>query len=148
MTLILGDVARRSMITPKLLDTDLKECVRQIDKDLQRLFIMLRPSLVVALDYSATVDTDVSIAFHFRITLTGDMQLNNPINGRDGQPITWEFIQDGVGSHSLTLDSKFKLGSSTPSVTLSTTAGARDMMAAIYNSVTDKYTVMAFQKGY
>lgn len=147
MTLILGDVSKRSLITPKMLDTDIKECIRQLDRDVQRLFIALRPDLIVDLTDEATIATDVSIAIHFRVVLGDNRTLGNPTNGRDGQKVIWEFVQDSTGSRTITLDTKFDVGADID-FTLSTTAGAIDFMGATYDAPNDKWRVLAFVKGY
>lgn len=147
MTLILGDINKRSLITPTMLDTDLKECIRQLDRDIQRLFIALRPDLIVDLTDAATIETDVSIAIHFRVVLGGNRTLQNPTNPRDGQKVIWEFVQDSTGSRTITLDTKFDVGNDV-AVTLSTVAGAIDFMGATYDSPNDKWRVLAFVTGY
>jgi hypothetical protein len=84
----------------------------------------------------------------FRVTLGGNRTLDNPQNPTNGQVCRWEIIQDGTGSRTLTLGSKFALGTDISSVTLSTTAGKRDFLTAIYNSTADKWYVIDFKKGY
>lgn len=147
MTLILGDVSKRSLITPKMLDTDIKECIRQLDRDVQRLFIALRPDLIVDLTDEATIATDVSTAIHFRVVLGGNRTLGNPTNPRDGQKVIWEFVQDSTGSRTITLDTKFDQGNDV-AVTLSTTAGTIDMMLGTYDAPNDKWRVLDFRTGY
>lgn len=146
MTLILGDVNKRSMITPSMLDNNLKEAVRQLDQDVQRLFIALRPDLIVDLVDQASIPTDVSFAIHFRVTLAGNRTLANPTNGRDGQKVIWEFVQDATGSRLLTLDTKFDAGSI--DTTLTTAANSICFMGCTYDAPNDKWRVIAFTTGY
>jgi hypothetical protein len=103
---------------------------------------------VVTLTDGATIATDASLGNLFRVTLGGNRTLGNPTNAVDGQKITWELIQDGSGNRTISLDTKFALGSDITSVTLTTTAGKRDFLGAIYNSATDKWYVVSFVKGY
>jgi hypothetical protein len=102
----------------------------------------------VTLADAATLATDASLGNHFRVTLGGNRTLGNPTNTTDGQKIMWEFIQDGTGNRTITLGSAFALGSDISSVTLSTTAGQRDFLGAVYNASATKWYVIAFVKGY
>jgi hypothetical protein len=102
----------------------------------------------VTLTDAATIATDASLGNLFRVTLGGNRTLGNPTNGVDGQKVTWELIQDGTGSRTITLDTKFALGSDIASVTLTTTATKRDFLGAIYNASQDKWYVVSFVKGY
>lgn len=103
---------------------------------------------VGSLTDAATVATDASAGNHFRVTLGGNRTLGNPTNGTDGQRVTWELIQDGTGSRTITLDTKFALGNDISSVTLTTTASKRDFLSAVYNSGADKWYVVGFVGGY
>jgi len=102
----------------------------------------------VALSDAATIATDASLGNNFRVTLGGDRTLGNPTNALDGQILTWEIIQDGSGSRTLALDTKFALGTDIISTTLTTTASKRDFLTAIYNSGADKFYIRGFVKGY
>jgi hypothetical protein len=102
----------------------------------------------VALSDAATIATDASLGNHFRVTLGGNRTLGNPTNPTDGQRATWELIQDGTGSRTITLDTAFGLGTDITAVTLTTTASKRDFLGAIYNSTTSKWYIIAFLKGY
>jgi hypothetical protein len=96
----------------------------------------------------ASIATDASLSNTFRVILGGNRTLSNPTNPTDGQVITWEITQDGTGSRTLTLDSKFKFGSDLTSITLSTTAGVTDILAVKYNSTADKFRVVSFIRGF
>lgn len=102
----------------------------------------------VALTDAATVATDASLGNSFRVTLAGNRTLGNPTNPTDGQRAIWEIIQDATGSRTITLDTKFALGSDIFSVVLSTAPSKRDFLGAYYNSTADKWYVIAFVKGY
>lgn len=102
----------------------------------------------VALTDAATIATDASLGNHFRVTLGGNRTLGNPTNPTDGQKILWELIQDGTGSRTISLDTNFALGTDITSVTLTTTAGKRDFLGAVYNAAAGKWYVIAFTKGY
>lgn len=96
----------------------------------------------------ALITTDATLGNHFRATLTANATLSNPSNPADAQRLVWEFIQDATGSRTLTLGTKFALGTDITAVTLTTTASKRDFMTVIYNLATDKFYVVAFVKGY
>jgi len=108
----------------------------------------IRRSSFVALTDAATVATDASLGDRFKVTLGGNRTLGNPTNAYDGQQIVWEIIQDGTGSRTITLDTKFAFGADIASVTLTTTASKRDFLTAIYDSTADKFYVVGFVKGY
>jgi len=103
---------------------------------------------VAALTDAATIATDAALGNNFRVTLGGNRTLGSPTNPNNGQRITWEFIQDATGSRTLTLVSTFGLGTDVPAVVLSTTAGRRDYMTAIYNSTVPRWSVIDFKRGY
>jgi len=102
----------------------------------------------VSLTDAATIATDASQGNHFRVTLTGNHTLGNPTNPTDGQKVMWEIIQDGTGSRTITLDTQFVLGTDITSITLTTAAGKRDFLGAVYNATATKWYVIAFVKGY
>jgi hypothetical protein len=102
----------------------------------------------VTLTYAATIATDASLSNTFRVTLAGNPLLGNPTNPTDGQVTTWEITQDGTGSRTLALDTKFKFGTDLTSVVLSTAAGATDILAVKYNLAADKYRVVSFIRGF
>lgn len=102
----------------------------------------------VTLSDGATISTDASLGIHFRVTLGGNRTLANPTGATDGQRITWEIIQDGTGSRTLSYDTKFTFGTDVTSPVLSTTAAKRDFIGAIYNSTADKFYVVAFSRGF
>lgn len=154
MTLILPQFNKISIFN-KLKMTSLENVVAylaDLDKDIQRLTVALRPDKVVDLTDAASVATDASLAIHFRLTLTDAIGANrtlaNPTNGRDGQRVVWEFVQSSTGSLAITLGSAFTLGAEISSVTLSTTANAIDFMGAVYDATNSKWRVVAFVSGY
>ena len=154
MTLILPEYNKLSRFNSEKM-TNIQEIVnylRQLDKDMQRLSIALRPDQVTDLVDEATVATDVSIAIHFRLTLTDAVGstrvLGNPTNPRDGQRVIWEFIQGGTGNKAITLDTAFALGADISAINLSTTVGAIDFMGCVYDSINSVWRVVAFVSGY
>ena len=96
----------------------------------------------------ATINTDVSLGNHFRVTLGGNRTLGNPTNMVDGDRIIWEIIQDGTGNRTLTLGSNFRLSKDLPEITLTTESNARDYLTAIYNSSRTSWDVTSFIRGY
>jgi len=102
----------------------------------------------VGLTDGATIATDASTGNYFRVTLAGNRTLSNPTGMVDGQRVLWEIAQDGTGSRTLTLGTKFAFGSDITTAVLSTAAGKKDLLGAIYNQTADKWYVVAFVKGY
>lgn len=104
------------------------------------------PTNRVALADGATIAVNAMLANHFYCTLGGNRTLDNPSNARDGQRLIFELIQDGTGNRTITMGSKFVAGPWT--ITLTTTADKRDFIECIYSSLTDKFYIVNFQKGY
>lgn len=102
----------------------------------------LAPS-VVALTDAATIATNAAAGNHFRVTLAGNRTLGAPTNPTDGQKVTWEFVQDGTGSRTITLNAVF-INFTGTSVTLPTAAGKRAYLGAIYRAASTSWDVIAF----
>lgn len=107
---------------------------------------LLTPQNVVTLTDQATIATDASLGNYFKVTLGGNRTLANPTNPTTNQKVIFEFLQDGTGSRTITLGSDFIFGTDVTSVTLTTTASKRDLMACIYNGA--KWVVVGFVRGY
>lgn len=107
---------------------------------------LLTPQNVVTLTDGATINTDASLGNYFKVTLGGNRTLANPTNPTTNQKVIFEFLQDGTGSRTITLGSDFIFGTDVTSVTLTTTASKRDLMACIYNGA--KWVVVGFVRGY
>lgn len=106
------------------------------------------PDPLVTLTDGANIATDCSLGQRFRVTLGGNRTLDNPTNMQDGFQYVWEFIQDGTGSRTISLGTKFAFGTDITALTLTTTASKRDFMTAIYNSAADKFNIVGVSKGY
>lgn len=102
----------------------------------------------VTLTDAATIATDASLGNSFQVTLGGNRTLGNPTNGKNGQKCIWELIQDGTGSRTITMDTKFAFGTDITGITLTTTASKRDFITAQYDSTADKWYVVGFVRGY
>ena len=88
---------------------------------------------VVTLTWAATITPAASAGGHFRVTLAGATTISAPSGPTDGQKITFELIQDGTGSRTVTWGSGFQFGSAgTPP--LSTAAGKRDLAGFLYSA--------------
>lgn len=97
---------------------------------------------------AATIAVDASLGNEFTVTLGGNRTLGNPTNATNGQKILFRIRQDGTGSRTLTLDTKYRLGTTITSTTLTTTANKTDYLGVIYHSGDDKFDVIAFVKGF
>lgn len=85
---------------------------------------------------AATIAVDASLSNHFLVTLGGNRTLANPTNLRDGGIYNFWIKQDGSGSKTLGYGSMYKWpGGTAP--TLSTAAGALDLVIAQYNATLD-----------
>jgi hypothetical protein len=92
--------------------------------------------------------TDASKGNTFGFTLTNDKTLANPANGTDGQRVLWRVKQDSVGGRGLIFGTKFRFGSTIPSVTLSAAPNLTDYIEASYNAASDTWDVIRFAAGY
>lgn len=105
----------------------------------------------VALVDAATIATNAALGNLFRVTLGGNRTLGAPTNPVDGQRVLWEITQDGIGGRTLALAGGaggFAFGTDITAVTLTTAAGATDVLGAIYNAAADRWRVLAFAGGY
>jgi hypothetical protein len=108
-------------------------------------------STIITLTDAATIATDASLGNRFRVTLGGNRTLGAPINPVADQQSIWEFVQDGAGSRTITLDSGvggFAFGTDITGITLTTTASKRDFMTAVYNATLNRWLVIGFVRGY
>lgn len=98
---------------------------------------------IVTLTDAATIATNAAAGNIFRVTLGGNRTLGNPTNPTDGQTARWEFTQDGAGNRTIAFDTQFNFGTDLPTFVLTTTAGARDYIVAIYNQTANVWDVVA-----
>lgn len=102
----------------------------------------------------ANIATNAALGDAFRVTLGAATPyvLKAPTNPTDGQMAIWELGQDGTGNRALTLETGvaggFEFGSSLTSITLSTAAGAIDVLGARYVASKNRWLVLAFQPGF
>ena len=109
----------------------------------------------VALSGAASnIATDASLGDAFRVTLGAATPyvLKAPTNATDGQMAVWEFLQDGTGNRALTLETGvaggYEFGTGLTSITISTAAGALDILGARYNAAKGRWLVLAFAPGF
>lgn len=98
-----------------------------------------------SITYAATVTPDASLSNAFRITLTGNVTINPPSNPSDGQVVTIQITQDGVGSRTLTFGSTI-YGNSALDWTLSTAASSVDMLVLYYDGAATRWRALALHK--
>jgi hypothetical protein len=102
----------------------------------------------VTLTDAATIAVDASLGSQFKVTLGGNRTLANPTGAYAGQMLLFVLKQDGTGSRTLALDTKFRFGTDITSITLTTTAAKTDYLGARYNLTDDKFDVISFIKGF
>lgn len=102
----------------------------------------------VFLTDAVNITTDSSLSNTFAVTLQGNRTLSNPTNPTDGQRVTWRIKQDAVGTRTITLGTKFRLGTDIPVVTLTVTILKTDYLTAVYNLVADTWDVVDFKRGF
>jgi hypothetical protein len=97
-------------------------------------------STPVTLTDAATIAVDASLGNLFRVTLGGNRTMGAPSTPSDGQMISFEILQDGTGSRTLTWASGaggFQFDAPTP--TLTTAVGARDFLRFSYNTSANRW---------
>lgn len=103
---------------------------------------------VTTLSPALSVTTDLATGDVFNITLTGSTMFMNPINAVNGKGYTW-YINQGTGSHTITLDSKFKIPSTaTNPLAWSTAASAMDIFAVRADTDKQLFYVVSMVPGY
>lgn len=103
--------------------------------DVVQSFTKAQRGAVVALTDASSIDTDLSLANNFSVTLGGNRTLANPTNITAGQSGVFVITQDGTGSRTLAYGSYFKFANGT-APTLTTTASAVDVLAYYVESST------------
>lgn len=110
-----------------------------------------RRSPVITLTDGATITIDASLSEDYQVTLGGNRTLaaptNPPANGI-AQTIRLKVKQDGTGSRTLTWNAAFIFSTDVPQPTLSTAAGAVDMIGMRYDPAIGKWRVLAVTKGF
>ena len=96
--------------------------------------------------FAATMTPDAYRAGIHDILLTGNLTLNSPTNGVDGQVLVIRFIQDASGSRTWTPGTGFHLSSSVSSVALSSAASAVDIMTIRYRAAARIWDIVDFAK--
>jgi hypothetical protein len=91
---------------------------------------------------AATITPDFAAANHFSVTLAGNRTLANPTNLVAGQSGAIFITQDGTGSRTLTYGTYWKFAGGTLP-TLSTAAGAVDMLVYVVKSSTEVYASLS-----
>lgn len=94
-------------------------------------------------------NSDASQYGVFKLIANNNFTLENPTGAVDGQKLMWRITQDGTGSRTITLGTKFRVASDINSgvVTLSTAASTRDYLGAVYDADDDRFDVIGFTKG-
>ena len=91
---------------------------------------------------------DAKLSNIFDITLTASNTLGNPTDAKDGQELVFRIRQDGTGGHSLTLDTKYRFGTTLPSISISTAPNSLNYLTVIYNQADDTFDVIDFKAGF
>jgi hypothetical protein len=79
---------------------------------------------------AANISWDYALGYNAEVTLTASRILDEPTNVSDGDYGTLVIVQDGVGSHALTLPASFKVvNGGAGAITLSTAANAIDSIS-------------------
>ena len=85
---------------------------------------------------AANIAWDYALGHNAEVTLTASRILDVPTNVADGDYGTLVIVQDGVGSHTLTLPASFKVvNSGAGAITLSTAASSIDTISWVKRGV-------------
>ncbi len=111
------------------------------------VFTAIAPTVVNLTD-AATITVDASQGNDFRVTLGGNRAIGNPANPADGQVIAFVLTQPASGGpHTVTWGSAYSFGSGS-APTLSTAAGASDLMAFKWVNAKGKALFMGSTVGF
>ena len=91
---------------------------------------------ITALTDAATISVNFASSNNFSVTLAGNRTLGNPTNVVAGQSGFIAITQDGTGGRTLAYSSNWSFASGT-APTLTTTAGAIDILAYYARTTTD-----------
>ncbi len=83
---------------------------------------------------------------YFRLTLTQDVNMTNPVNGADSQRLIIEALQDSVGGHVITWGSDFGFGTDIPFALQTAGPGKRDFYAFVLTN--GKWDCVGVTRGY
>jgi hypothetical protein len=103
---------------------------------------------VFTLTDAATISIDASISNDFKVTLTDNRILGNPIGTVDSQTLKFAISQDGTGGRTLSFDTKYRFGFEIGTPIISTAANTTSYIGVRYNGDDDKFDVIAFVSGY
>lgn len=124
------------MFRPGSPPTDPAELGYWLRGELERLAGFLNDfQAPIALLDGTTITANAEMGNTFRVTLAGNRTLANPTNLTNGQRLFFRVKQDGTGSRTLAYGSKFKFPGGAP--TLTTTAGATDILECQYDANDD-----------
>jgi hypothetical protein len=105
----------------------------------------------VTLTYATNLTIPVSSSSRvFRLTLTGNCNLDIGDGAFDGQTLRLSLSQDSVGSRLVTLSNKFRFSASAPLTVfvLSTAANSKDVLTMEWDNQASKWDMLAFMKGF
>lgn len=106
--------------------------------------LVLPPTTVAG---TGTVTPDATLSSTIEITVSGNLILNGPSSGTDGQKITFRILNDG--SHSVTFASgagNYRFGTDIPSYTNS--VSLTDYIGVIWNSAASRWDVVSIIQGF
>ena len=103
---------------------------------------------VVFLADASTIGVDASAGNDFRVTLGGNRTMGDPANPGDGQQIVFQVTQGSGGPFTLAWGSSYGFSSGLPQPTLSTAAGATDVLCFVYNKALGSWLFTRFVKGF
>jgi hypothetical protein len=83
----------------------------------------------VYVDASTPPGTVLFAPIYYRLTLTENVTMLNPVNGADSQRLIMEITQDAVGGRTITWGSEFQFGFDVPFALQSAAPGKRDFYA-------------------
>lgn len=99
--------------------------------------------------YSATIAPNATLNKDFITTLTGDLTLNKPTGANAQDTVSIAIVQDGTGSHTLTLGTGVSFASYITDTALSTDPGSVDVLLMMLDpsGATTNWVIISFIKG-
>jgi hypothetical protein len=100
----------------------------------------------VSVDAGTPSGTVLFAPIYYRLLLTENVTMLNPVNGADSQRLIMELIQDSVGGRTITWSSDYKFGTDVPFSLPTTGANKRDFFAWVLTN--GKWDCVGITRGY
>lgn len=124
---------------------DPEDIENSAEKDEQNTFTQGQATEEVEITFASVMAPDASLSNAFRIALTNNFTLNQPINGIPGQVLTIFLEQDDIGDRVMTFGTTY-YGSTTDDLVLSTGVDKVDLLTLLFGAISSRWYVAGLKK--